>query len=223
MVAAGWMEAEMAYYEERRIDLRRGSFPAYRRYVHETLWPALEAAGARPLCLLNGLIGMGSEETYLFTGFPDLDAWARTQQTIAGRSEWIAEERARLLVDSGVRPKDVTPVADRRAVYGMRRFWIQPPDWLAFVRNSAEGIWPRIEAQDARILGLFRDAATTEPLECVLLTGYHGPAHWGETRNHGDSSPSLSEQLREGSRRGGADRGAMTLRSYVCLMTAHWL
>ena len=226
----------MPYYEERRVIVRRGSFPAYRRWVHETLWPMLSAAGARPLCLLSGLIGVPAEETYLFTGFPDLDAWTRGQQVLTGltadggdaregaraRAELIVEEQVRLLLDSGVRPKAQTPETDRRPVYGMRRFWIQPADWPAFVRHSAEGIWPRIEAQDACILGLFRNAATTEPLECVLLTGYHGPAHWEETRATSEAFARLPDDLRDSDSHARTDRTAMTLRSYVCLMTAHW-
>ncbi|MGH2587859.1 MAG: hypothetical protein ACRDJE_23310 [Dehalococcoidia bacterium] len=226
----------MAYYEERRVVLQPGALPAYRRLVHEALWPALAEAGARPLCLLSGLIGAPVAETYLFTGFPDAEAWVRAQPLLGGtdpeagrvealgeqRASLIVEERARLLVDCGVRPKAETPLGDRRAVYGLRRFWIRPADWPAFVRQSSEGIWPRIETQDACILGMFRDAAITDPLEAVLITGYHSPAHWQETRGHGETAPTVSEALREGSRRAGTDRNALTLRSYVYLMTAHW-
>jgi hypothetical protein len=226
----------MPVFEQRRVILNRGAFPAYRRYVHETLWPSLSGAGARPLCVLSGLIGAPNNETYLFTGFADLAAWQRAQPIIAGtspddggsaasydvRQELIAKEQARLLVDSGVRPKASITSDDRRSVYGMRRFWIRPTDWPEFVRHSAEGVWPRIEAQGACILGLFRDAAVTEPMEAVLLTGYHGPAHWEETRSHGESTAGISAAISEGSRRALEGRGAMTLRSYVCLMTAHW-
>jgi hypothetical protein len=223
-------------YEERRVIVRRGQLSAYRELVHGTLWPAIEQAGARPLCLLNGLIGAPAEETYLFTGFPDVEAWVRGQRLLAGvdpdngrvdplrqrRAELIAEERVRLLVDSGVRPKPQTPDTDRRAVYGLRRFWIQPADWRQFVRQSAEGIWPRIESQGACILGLFRDAAVTEPLECVLLTGYHGPAHWEETRATSEAFQRLPDELRGQDEQARTGRGAITLRSYVCLMSAHW-
>ena len=121
-----------------------------------------------------------------------------------------------------MRPKPETPERDRRAVYGMRRFWIQPGDWREFVRHSAEGIWPRIESQDACILGLFRDAAVTEPLECVLLTGYHGAAHWEETRATSEAFQRLPGDLRGTDEQARTGRNAMTLRSYVCLMTAHW-
>jgi hypothetical protein len=226
----------MPIFEQRRVVLNRGAFPAYRRYVHETLWPSLTSAGARPLCLLSGLIGAPNNETYLFTGFTDLAAWQHAQVLIAGaspddggfeasygvRQELIAEEQVRLLVDSGVRPKASIAADDRRRVYGMRRFWIRPTDWPEFVRHSAQGVWPRIEAQGACILGLFRDAAVTEPMEAVLLTGYHGPAHWEETRSHGESSAGITAAMSEGSRRALEDRTAMTLRSYVCLMSAHW-
>ena len=226
----------MPFYEERRVVVRRGAFPGFRRLVLQTLWPALSEAGARPLCLLNGLIGAPADETYLFTGFPDVEAWLRAQRVLSGaspddgatdplreqRADLILEERARLLVDSGVRPKPETPVSDRRRVYGMRRFWLAPADWPAFMQHSAGGIWPRIEAQDACILGLFRDAATTEPLEALLLTGYHGPAHWEETRATSEAVSRLPEDLRERGREAHEGRNAMTLRSYVRLMTAHW-
>jgi hypothetical protein len=223
-------------YEQRRVIVRRGGFPAYRDFVHSALWPALAEAGARPLCLLNGLIGAPADETYLFTGFADADAWLRAQRLLTGaspddgatdalrerRAELIVEESARPLVDSGVRPKAETPASDSRAVYGMRRFWIRPADWPAFVQHSAEGIWPRIETQGACILGLFRDAAVTEPLECVLLTGYHGPAHWEETRTTSEVFQRLPGDLRAPDEQARGGRNALTLRSYVCLMTAHW-
>jgi hypothetical protein len=226
----------MAYYEERRVIVRRGAFRDYRRFVHDSLWPALTDAGARPLVLLSGLIGAPAEETYLVTGFPDLESWQRCQYVLTGtspddggvdsigerRAALIEDERARLLIDSGVRPKEQTPTSDRRAVYGMRRFWIRPADWPSFIRQSAEGIWPRIEAQDACIFGLFRDAAVTEPMEALLLTGYHGPAHWQETRATSESFAQIPDSLRVPDEQARSDRNALTLRSYVCLMAAHW-
>src|SRR5205085_5663829 len=100
----------------------------------------------------------------------------------------------------------------------MRRFTIRAKDWPDFLRHSADGVWVRIESQDARILGLFRDAAGTDPLEVTLLTGYHGPAHWEETRATRQRPAEMSEGLWELGRRSGAARNAITLRSHVCLM-----
>lgn len=230
------MDHQFTLYEERRALLRRGAVRAYREVVHARLWPALMQVEAHPLALLTGLIGTPIEETYLFTGFADAAAWRRAQPIITGvdpdggaetefareRGELIKHESVRLLLPSGERPKPVTPLADRRPVYGMRRFTIAPTDWPAFVQHSATGIWPRIEAQGACILGLFRDAATTQPLEATLLTGYHGPAHWEATRDGGSAMAAVSPELREANTRGRSGRSAMTLTSYVRLMSAQW-
>ncbi|MGI8549651.1 MAG: hypothetical protein ACR2PL_02475 [Dehalococcoidia bacterium] len=232
----------MIIYEERRVVLRRGALPEYQRLMLEEIWPALTGLGARPLCLLSGLIGVPATETYSFTGYRDAtewgqlqllpegpapsglesSAWTSLQLTLEKRAALVEEERVRLLRPSGVRPVIETPVQDRRAVYGMRRFFIHPGDWPAFERNSSEGVWLRIEAQDARILGLFHDAARTEPLEVTLLTGYHGPAHWEATRVTSAQPQQMSEELWELGRRAGAARNAITLRSFVYLMNAHW-
>lgn len=228
-------------YEERRTVLRRGAVAEYRRLMLEEVWPLLTAVGARPLCLLSGLIGMPAEEMYAFAGYASASDWERLQlralegapagpeaaeagalrAALARRAEFVADERVRLLHPSGVRPKAVTPAEDRRAVYGMRRFWIRPGDWPDFVRHS-QGLWARIESQDARILGLFHDAAAAEPLEVTLLTGYHDAAHWDATRGWRDRSADVPADLWEQGQRSAAARNALTLRSFVCLMTAHW-
>lgn len=229
-------------YEERRLVLRRGALQSYREIYVNELWPALEGLGARPLCLLSGLIGLTAETVHQFTGYRDAatwhactgdlsgpppaevdgHAWARVVAARRKLAELVEEEQARLLHPFAARPKPITPVTDRRAVYGMRRFFIHPRDWPDFARYSSEGVWVRIEAQDARILGLFRDAAETDPLEVTLLTGYHGPAHWEETRFWRDKPVDFPAELWELGRRNQQARNGITLRSFVCLMNAHW-
>jgi hypothetical protein len=222
------MNDAWAIWEERRTVLKRGALQEYRRMMLDEVWPALAGAGMRPLCLLSGLIGMSAEDVYSFTGFHDAAAWtgatesAALQQAVARLSEFVAEESVRLHRASPVRPKPETPKEDRRAIYGMRRFTIRAADWPAFLEHSSEGVWRRIEAQDARILGLFRDAAGTDPLEVTLLTGYHGPGHWEETRFWRDRPTDFPEDLWEQGRQAQVARNAITLRSHVCLMTAHW-
>lgn len=220
------MSDDLMLYEERRTILKRGALPEYRRIMFEHVWPALEAAGIRPLCLLSGLIGLRAEETYAFTGYRDAAAWAAetdgVQQALARQADLVEEESVRLHRASPVRPKPHTPREDHRAVYGMRRFTIRAADWPAFLEHSSEGVWRRIEAQDACILGLFRDAAATDPLEVTLLTGYHGPGHWEETRFWRDRPADFPEELWEHGRKAQAARNALTRRSHVCLMTAHW-
>lgn len=225
-------------YEERRVVLRRGALPAYTRLMLDELWPLYEAAGVRPLCLLSGLIGMPPAETYSYAGYEHLAAWSAFQArpaaspesaaddalaaVLARRAELVVEERARLLQPSGYRPKATTPVEDRRPLYGLRRFTIRRRDWPDFERYSHDGVWARIEQQDARILGLFQDAAATDPLEVTLLTGYHGPGHWEETRFWNVRPEGFSAELWEWGRTNQEARNALTLGSHVCLMNAHW-
>ncbi len=218
-------------YEERRVVLRRGALPDYRQIHLDRAWPALRSVGARPLCLLSGLIGLPAEETYSFTGYRDIATWedlqqdavgAASREALAERAGLIVEESVRLLRPSDERPNPETPATDRRAVYGMRRFSIRPEDWPDFLRYSAAGVWVRIEAQDARILGLFRDAATTNPLGVTLLTGYHGAAHWEATRGWRERPAAIAPDLWELGARAASARNAITLSTHVCLMNAHW-
>ena len=220
-MADGWL------WEERRTTLHDGAAAAYRRGYLETVWPRLETEGARPLGLFNGLIGAPATAFLAVTGYPSYASYRELQDRGVPRepslTELIHDERIRLLTDCGVRPKPALDPADRRAVYGVRSFVLRPERWDEFVRDSAEGIWPRIESQGAAILGMFREIAATYPTDALLLTGYNGPAHWEATRGLEYARPeyiSAEEWARavELSRA----RAGLVLRSHVTLMTAHW-
>ncbi len=219
-------ETSTVIYEERRITLNRRAFPDYRSFVLGTLWPKLLDAGHQPICLLNGLIGAGAEDVLLVIGFDTFDAWQAAQPSIAGSDDdapprqWIAEESVRLMLASRYRPTGPAQPDERRSVYGARRWWIRPEDWETFNQLSFDGIWPAMDHMDHWVIGQFRDAAITSPLEILNLAGYHDPAHWQATRSpaeHGVPAP-IMEKL--GTL--GRDRENLVLKSHVCLMKAHW-
>ena len=81
-------------------------------------------------------------------------------------------------------------------------------------------MWPRIESQGACILGLWTTLAVTDPLEVILVTGYHGPGHWEETRVTGPKPEDVDSGLWQGDLELRARREAMTLKTWVCLMQA---
>ena len=132
----------------------------------------------------------------------------------------VEREEARLLKAIADRPKPHVPPEDRRAVYGYRRFFIHPGDLEEFIFLSREGVWPRVEAQGANILGLWTTLATTDPLEAVLLTGYHGPSHWEATRVTSPKPEEMSPELWETSLRRRERRVEISLKQWVCLMSA---
>ena len=119
------------------------------------------------------------------------------------------------------RPKDIIPPKDRRTVYGYRRFVIEPHNLDEFVHCSEVGIWPRIETQGACILGLWTTISATNPLEILLMTGYHSPANWQQTRYGGQRPEEVDPELWEAELALRNRRVEMSLKSWVCMMRAY--
>ena len=203
-------------YELRHTTLRSGMLDGYLAQIQQ--YRASEPKG-KTLCVLSGLIGYPPEEILQVTRYSGINDWQAAQAN--ARDTGLAEkEEVRLMRSISSRPKPVVPPEDRRAVYGYRRFAIRPGDLDEFVHDSQDGIWPRIEAQGACILGLWATLAATDPLEVALLTGYHGPAHWEETRENPVKPVGLDQAVWETSRELRARRQQIAIRSWVCLMRA---
>jgi len=208
-------------YEERLTQLNRGAFAEYLRWHRDEHRKALHESGGRVLCFMAGLIGSPATEVLQITHFPGFDSWQKAQAAgFPGRADLVESEDVRLLRAIAARPRDVLPDEDRRAVYGYRRFFTRAADLDEFAYCSGDGVWPRIEAQGARILGLWTTVAVTDPQEVILLTGYHGPGHWEETRGNLPMPAGFDPELWERGQRLGARRNELTLKSWVKLMRA---
>lgn len=211
-------------YEERRTLTHTKSAEDYLDYCKSDLWPRLRAEGGQPICLLSGLIGDPANQYLQVTGFEDVQAWDTAQSTIAPSPTSLVEsESVRLLRPIASRPKSPVPEEDRRAVYGCRRFYIDPADLSDFVNSSQNGIWPRIESQGAGILGLWTTIATTQPMEVLLLTGYHSPTHWEETRVTSTQQADVDQTLRRQESPLRDRRVEISQKTWVRLMRAHWV
>ena len=81
-------------------------------------------------------------------------------------------------------------------------------------------MWPRIESQGACIRGLWSTLAGGDPMEVVLLTGYHGPGHWGEKRVTQPKPEDVDSALWQGDQKLQARREHITLKTWVNLMQA---
>ena len=206
-------------YEERRIIAKRGKAGACADIIRQSMRPVFEANGGEVIALVQGLIGAPTEEIIQIARFPDLGHWQSAQEALSvARMELIESEEARVMRSIASRPKTVIPAEDSRAVYGYRRFLIDPKDQIDFVRYSEEGVWTRIEGQGARILGLWSPIAATSPQEIVLMTGYHGPAHWEQTRIPQARPTDYDEESWERIRELDGARRRLPLRSWVVLM-----
>ena len=176
-----------ALYEERRIRLHsEGDWAAYREWALRTLWPALEAAGHAPVCVLNGLIGKGVQDVEVIVGYEGYEARQAAQSlfTSGGVSDLVESEEVHLLLSSPY-TADRGPHnhEERRAIYGVRRWWIQPGQWDEFVKLSFEGIWPAMDYMGHYVLGFFcqAESSSTGRLECVNLAGYDDGARSSRT------------------------------------------
>ncbi|MCH8827144.1 MAG: hypothetical protein IIB16_09325 [Chloroflexi bacterium] len=208
-------------YEERTVTTRRGKVDEYVRLFREHMKPAIESEGGEVLRMVSGLIGAPATELITFTRFADIASWERAQgQMSAERMGTVESENVRLLRSIASRPKQVIPDEDGRAVFGYRRFLIDPTDLDDFVRYSEEGIWPRVEAQGASVLGLWTLLASTVPLEIVLLTGYHSATNWEQTRVNQPMPESFDEQMRQKCREMYRRRYELPLKTWVQLMQA---
>lgn len=133
-------------YDERRIRLQSESdWPSFREWALTSLWPTLEALGHNPVCVLNGLIGKGTQDVEIIVGYENYTARQSAQSLFIGQSAAVAEEEVHLLESSPYTVSRGADVEDRRSIYGVRRWWIDPGDWHEFVRLSYEGIWPAMD------------------------------------------------------------------------------
>ena len=209
-------------FEERRTVVRPDRLDDYILVCRTELWPSVRASGGEVLCLLSGLIGNPQNELVQITSWQSFDAWHETQSAVPGElPDFYQSEEVRVLRAISSRPKAAIPQEDRRPVYGFRRFFIEPQDLDEFVHCSENGIWPRIEAMGACILGMWTTAAATIPREIVLATGYHSPSHWERTRYEGAPPGDVDRTLWDNENALRRRRVEMTLKSWVCLMRAH--
>jgi len=210
-------------YEERLTLTHAKSADAYLEHVKSNLHPQLNKEGGEPLCLLSGLIGDPANQYLQMTAFEDVQEWEAAQSKIPPPpSDLIESETVRLLRPIASRPKPQIPEEDRRAVYGCRRFQIDPANLADFVDSSQNGIWPRIESQGACILGLWTTIATTQPMDILLLTGYHSPTHWEETRVTSSQQAEVDQGLRAQESPLRDRRVDISQQTWVRLMRAHW-
>jgi len=210
-------------YEERLTLTSAKSAEAYLEYAQNERQPQLRTVGGEPLCLFSGLIGDPANQYLQVTAFEDVMAWETAQSRVGpAPSDMVENESVRLLTSISSRPKNPVPKEDQRAVYGCRRFVIDPANLADFVDSSQNGIWPRIESQGACILGLWTTVAATQPMETLLLTGYHSPSHWEETRVTSSQQSEVDRELRAQESPLRDRRIDISQQQWVRLMKAWW-
>ena len=214
----------MELYEHRVTMVEPKRFPEYRDLYLQETWPRLQEAGFRPLCLLNPAIGGTPEEVHTFIGCPSWDDWRQGQEILVGigndayrsaRRDMIVNETARPKIPYSGRPLAVTPDSDRRAVYGLRRWTIDPDTWERFAHLTEFGVWPAMDAMGHRVLGNFYDAVLSDDMEVTNLAGYHSVGNWHATRTPQAPDSGVSPELLKLFQESGRERHALTRHTWV--------
>ncbi|MYA02450.1 MAG: hypothetical protein F4038_11295 [Chloroflexi bacterium] len=168
---------------------------------------------------------------HTFIGSPSWDDWRRGQEILVGigsdayrsaRRDMIVNETARPKIPYSGRPLAVTPDSDRRAVYGLRRWTIDPDTWERFAHLTEFGVWPAMDAMGHRVLGNFYDAVLSDDMEVTNLAGYHSVGNWHATRTPQAPDSGVSPELLKLFQESGRERHALTRHTWVQVMNAHW-
>ena len=210
-------------HQTSKIDVN--SLREYVSYCKSDYFPKLEKAGAKVLCLFQGIIGIPTNVYLQLTLYPDINTYYRIQtQTIRKKAVLIKDEQVKLLKAITSYPKDPFPFEDIRPIYSNRAFFIQKKDIELYADLSFKFVWPLYEAWGCGILGLFSSLTFEYLHEIKLFAGYKSIAHWEQTRNLTGSRPDVIDNKKwEEGRNAVFQRAELTLASNVSLMRQVYL
>ena len=185
----------------------------------------LEKAGARVICLFQGVIGIPTNVYLQITLYPDFSTYYKIQTQIGRKKEeLIKDEQVKFFRSITSYPKNPFPVEDVRPIYSNRTFFIQRKDVGLYADLSYKKVWPLYEAWGCGILGLFSSLSFEKLHEIKLFAGYKSIAHWEETRNlTGPRPDKIENKIWEEGRNTVFQRAELTLASNVFLMRKVYL
>lgn len=218
------MSADSIVFEERKTVLKRGAFREYYRQRREGIFAELDGRGADVICVLSGLMGHFPQELVEVTRFPDISVWRECQEILVGSNRDLVEsESVRLLRAITSRPKASQTQEDARPLYVYRQFFTRPEKIEEFADLSENGVWPRFDAHETNILGLWTPLAHTETQEILLITGYHSMAHWEASRVGREKPEDISEELWEKGAQAVLKRHEITLNTRSFMMRPNYI
>ncbi|MHA1985435.1 MAG: hypothetical protein ACW98D_02240 [Promethearchaeota archaeon] len=225
------MNFDRAIFEERMTTIHQSSqmdgdsLRQYVSYCKSDYFLELENAGAKVICLFQGIIGIPTNVYLQLTVYPDIGKYYKIQtQIIKKEEDLIKDEQIKFLKSITSYPKEPFPIEDNRPIYSNRVFFIQKKDIKLYADLSFKNVWPLYEAWGCGILGLFSSLAFENLHEIKLFAGYKSIAHWEQTRNLAGARPDeIDSNTWEEGRNAVFKRAELTLASNVSLMRKVYL
>jgi hypothetical protein len=197
-------------YDYYNLTIERGAGPQLRSAFYADAARTASYESDAPYALFYGMIGLHLDELIAMTTTAGSDASAAA--TLPG-----VQDASVMKLVATVRPVDTTPPVED-AVYAHRWFRIERGDWDEFVALSVDGIWPYLESEDCRIVGLW-EALEDDPLmKLLLITRYPSVAYWERTRMQSpDPPPGADAGLYARAHEAGRKRAPLTQQTIVRL------
>lgn len=185
----------------------------------------LEKAGAKVICLFQGVIGIPTNVFLQLTRYSNFEEYHKIQINLnRNKRELIDNEQVSFLTNITPYPKDPFPIEDDRPIYSNRSFFIHKKDINLCAELSYEKVWPLYESWGCGILGLFSSLSYENLHKIKLFAGYKSISHWEKTRDIVGVRPEeIDAAIWEQGVNAVLQRAELTLKSNVSLMRRIYL
>ena len=133
-----------------------------------------------------------SNEFILISAYQDINSWEANTNLPYSYDESILSEENTLLTPISTDKLMSYKSTLLKNIYGYREFIIETKDINTFIESSEQGIWPRVQSQGGKVLGLWSNISNTSQKRILLLTGYDSVSHWEGTRSSNQYGLSFS-------------------------------
>ncbi|MQG50648.1 MAG: hypothetical protein FI695_01535 [SAR202 cluster bacterium] len=211
-------------FEETKFDIKSNKADLFLDFIKKDYVPNILKNNIKPICLLRGMIGKPASEFILISAYHDINAWEKYTHLPSLMNEKIVYKENNLLKPISNNKLMSYENNTLKNIYGYREFIIETKNVNTFVESSEKGIWPRVQSQGGRVLGLWSNITNSSQTRILLLTGYDSVSHWEGTRSANQyglsfaNAPEASKELTETEKLLRKNREDITISTTVNLM-----
>ena len=170
-------------FEETKFDIKANNGDLFLDFIKKDYVPNIIKNNIKPICLLRGMIGKSANEFILISAYDDINSWERHTNLPPLVNERMIYEENNLLKPISTNKFMSYENTTLKNIYGYREFIIETKNINAFVKSSEQGVWPRVQSQGGKVLGLWSNITNSSQTRILLLTGYDSVSHWEGTRS----------------------------------------
>ena len=211
-------------FEETKWKVKPKNDGIFINFIRQNYIPIIIQNHIKPICLLRGMIGKSSNEFILISAYQNISSWEANANSSYAYDESILSKENTLLTPISTDKLMSYKSTLLKNIYGYREFIIETKDINTFVESSEQGIWPRVQSQGGKVLGLWSNISNTSQKRILLLTGYDSVSHWEGTRSSSQygltfaNLPEVSQELSETEKILRKNREDITISTTVNLM-----